>query len=258
VDITETTDDYHAKIEVHQKKLGDIDNINELNLLLKNVLDDTRTIGLTVQRTREQFHESQKKVTEAEQKIQSLTAMLDHISEVAHEDFLTGALNRRGMDEAFHREFSRSERYNTTISIAMMDIDHFKKLNDRLGHATGDEALVHFAKIINEVKRATDVLARYGGEEFVIMLPSTAQDDAIKVIERVQRQLTKKFFLNKDEKVLITFSAGVAERRPNETAEDLIGRADMAMYQAKHSGRNRVVGAPTLFESDELPLQASA
>ncbi len=96
------------------------------------------------------------------------------------------------MDEALEREFSRADRHNKALCIAMMDIDHFKKLNNAFGHSTGDEALTHFAKVIKEVKRLSDVIARYGGEEFILILPNTEQDDGVKVMERVQRQLTKK------------------------------------------------------------------
>lgn len=257
VDMTESTDDYQQKIENHQKKLSSIDGIDELNGVLKNVLDDTRAIGLTVQRTREEFSDSQAKVDEAEKKIQELTSVLEYINEVANEDYLTGTLNRRGMDEALTREFGRADRHNTALSVAMMDIDHFKKINDSLGHNTGDEALAHFAKVIKDVKRATDVLARYGGEEFIIILPNTAQSDAIKIIERVQRELTRKFFMHSDERVVITFSAGVAERIEQETPEAIIPRADAALYEAKNSGRNRVLGAkeaiknPTKEQPDE-------
>lgn len=179
---------------------------------------------------------------EAEKRIQELTAELDYIGEVAHQDYLTGALNRRGMDEAIEREFSRADRHNTTLCIAMLDIDHFKKLNDSLGHATGDQALTHLVRVLKDVLRPTDVLARYGGEEFIIILPATPQDEAIKAVTRVQRELTKNFFMHKNERVLITFSAGVAERSPGETAASLIPRADAALYEAKHSGRNRVIG----------------
>lgn len=243
VEITESTDDYHQKIENHQQELSNIEDIDELNGVLKNVLDDTRSIGLSVQRTREEFHESQTKVTQAEHKIQELTSVLEYINEVANEDYLTGTLNRRGMDEALQREFSRADRHHTDVCVAMMDIDHFKKLNDSLGHTTGDEALAHFAKVIKDVKRATDVLARYGGEEFIIILPNTAQEDGIKVIERVQRELTKDIFMHSDEHVVITFSAGVAQRLSNETPEEIIPRADAALYEAKNAGRNRVYGA---------------
>jgi diguanylate cyclase len=255
VDITESTDDYHKKIEAHQNQLSKINGIDELNGVLKNVLDDTRAIGLTVQRTREEFDSSQTKVNEAEQKIQELTSVLEYINEVANEDYLTGTLNRRGMDEALEREFSRADRHNTALSIAMMDIDHFKKLNDKLGHSTGDEALAHFANVIKMVKRTTDVLARYGGEEFIIILPNTIQNDAIKVIERVQRKLTKQFFMHSDEHIVITFSAGVAQRIEGETPDEIIPRADAALYEAKNSGRNRVLGAPVV-EAEVIELEA--
>ncbi len=256
VDMTETTDDYHHKIEIHQKKLSSIKGIDELNSVLQSVLDDTRSIGLTVQRTREEFSNSQTRINEAEQKIQELTSVLEYINEVANEDYLTGTLNRRGMEEALEREFSRADRHHTELSIAMMDIDRFKQLNDKLGHSTGDEALAHFANVIKEAKRTTDVLARYGGEEFIIILPNTMQADAIKVIERVQRKLTKQFFMHSDQHIVITFSAGVAERVEGETPEEIIPRADAALYVAKNSGRNRVVGAP-IVEVAPLPPQAT-
>jgi len=245
VDMTETTDEYHQKIENHQHKLSDVNSIDELNGVLQNVLEDTRMMGLTVQRTREEFNDSRAKVSQAEQKIQELTSVLEYINERANEDYLTGTLNRRGMEEALEREFSRADRHNTSLCIAMMDIDHFKKINDVLGHSTGDETLTHFAKIIKEVKRTTDVLARYGGEEFIIILPNTEQEDAVKVIERVQRKLTKEFFMHSDERVVITFSAGVAKRIGKETPGEIIPRADAALYAAKNAGRNRVIAANT-------------
>lgn len=259
VDMTESTDDFHHKIEAHQLNLSGINSIDELNGVLKNVLDDTRTIGLTVQRTREEFSDSQIKVNEAEKKIQELSSVLEYINAVANEDYLTGTLNRRGMDEALEREFSRADRHETDLSIAMMDIDHFKKINDKLGHSTGDEALAHFADVIKTVKRTTDVLARYGGEEFIVILPNTAQSDAIKVIERVQRKLTKQLFMHSSEHIVITFSAGVAQRNIGETPEDIIPRADAALYEAKNNGRNRVVGAPIIeIESSNPKLIAES
>jgi diguanylate cyclase len=249
VEMTESTSDYHDKIEAYQQKIATTDNIGELNILLNSILDDTRSIGLTVQRTRDEFNNSQKQALAAEKRIEELTAELDYIGQVAHQDYLTGALNRRGMDEALEREFNRADRHSTTLCIAMLDIDHFKKLNDTLGHTTGDEALTHLVKVLKDVLRTTDVLARYGGEEFIIILPDTPEDEAVKVITRVQRELTKNFFMHNNERVLITFSAGVAERMLNETPEALIPRADAALYKAKHSGRNRVVAADILPES---------
>ncbi|HEU0186956.1 MAG TPA: GGDEF domain-containing protein, partial [Gallionellaceae bacterium] len=120
-------------------------------------------------------------------------------------------------------------------------IDNFKQLNDTLGHQAGDRALVHLSFIIKGTVRPTDAVARYGGEEFLIILPDTGLQDALGTIERLQRELTRKFFLHNNERKLITFSAGVALMTPGEDPLDLIGRADKAMYIAKKTGKNRVV-----------------
>ncbi|NOU40434.1 MAG: GGDEF domain-containing protein [Methylotenera sp.] len=250
VEMTESTSDYHDKIEGYQQKIASTEDMGELNVLLNSILEDTRAIGLSVQRTRDEFTLSQRHAMDAEKRIQELTAELDYIGEVAHQDYLTGALNRRGMDEAIDREFNRADRHNTALCVAMLDIDHFKKLNDSLGHATGDQALTHLVRVLKDVLRPTDVLARYGGEEFIIILPATPQDEAIKAVTRVQRELTKNFFMHKNERVLITFSAGVAQRATGESAEHLIPRADAALYLAKNSGRNQVIGAELLPEPD--------
>lgn len=242
-EITETTGEYHHKIEGYQQQISSTEDISELNVILDNLMGDTRAMQLDALRSHEELKESQQKVIAAEKRIQQLTSELDHISEIAHEDYLTGALNRRGMDEAMTREFSRADRLGTELCIAMMDVDHFKKLNDTLGHEAGDVALAHLAKVTKSTLRPTDVLARYGGEEFIIILPETAREEGIQVMTRVQRELTKQFFLHNNERVLITFSAGVAQRQPGEAPDAVMKRADTALYQAKQTGRNRVVGA---------------
>ena len=112
-----------------------------------------------------------------------------------------------------------------------------------MGHYAGDQALIHLSTVIKETLRPSDSVARYGGEEFVILLPEVSLEEAATTVERLQRELTKKFFLHENDRVLITFSAGVALRAPEESQEDVIGRADKAMYQAKHTGKNRVIVA---------------
>jgi diguanylate cyclase len=119
-----------------------------------------------------------------------------------------------------------------------------QKLNDSLGHDAGDEALIHLARVCRDTLRPQDTVARYGGEEFIILLPDTSLDDATTALTRLQRELTKKFFLHGNEKVLITFSAGVTQMQPEDTQTTVIKRADEAMYKAKQTGKNRVVTAP--------------
>jgi diguanylate cyclase len=242
-DITESTDTYKTKIANYQEQIAATEDIAQLNVILQSLVGDIHTMNADAQHSQSAFLETQKKVEEAEKQINELTVKLDYISEVAHEDFLTGALNRRGMDEAIDREFERADRHNTPLSLAMIDIDHFKKINDTMGHSTGDVALAHLAKVVKSVLRSTDVLARYGGEEFVILLPGSKQADAVNVIAGVQRDLTKNFFMHNSERVLITFSAGVSERAAGEGIDAVLPRADAALYQAKQTGRNRVVGA---------------
>jgi diguanylate cyclase len=242
-EMTENTGEFHNKIESYQRRLSSTEDIVELNVILDNLMQDTKAMQLDALRAHEHLRQSQGEVKDAEQRIRQLTDELHQISEVAHKDFLTGTLNRRGMDEAFQREFSRAERTGEPISVALLDVDHFKKLNDTLGHEAGDVALVHLAKVVKNVLRPTDVLARYGGEEFVIILPETDQAEGTVIMTRVQRELTKNFFLHDNQKVLITFSAGVAQRQQQESAEEVIKRADAALYLAKQAGRNRVIGA---------------
>jgi diguanylate cyclase len=242
-DITESTSTYKSKIKQYQNQITATDDISQLNNILQNLVGDIEMMSVEAHKSNENFQLTQKKVEEAEKQISELTIKLDYISEIAHQDFLTGALNRRGMDEAIEREFNRADRHNTPISLAMIDIDHFKNINDTMGHSTGDVALAHLAKVVKGVIRSTDVLARYGGEEFVILLPGSYQDDAVKIVAGVQRDLTKNYFLHNNERVLITFSAGVAERMAGESIDDVLPRADSALYLAKQSGRNRVIGA---------------
>jgi diguanylate cyclase len=144
------------------------------------------------------------------------------------------------MDESFSRELARADRLGEPLSIGLLDIDHFKKLNDGLGHQAGDQALRHLARVIRDLLRPTDTLARYGGEEFLILLPNTDITEAERILQRIQRELTRQFFMHDNERVLITFSAGVAQRRDGEPEAPLLARADQAMYAAKSHGRNRV------------------
>jgi diguanylate cyclase len=179
--------------------------------------------------------------TDAE--LSKLHQELDRVSAQARHDPLTGALNRQGLDEALNREISNVRRKETPLCMALLDIDNFKKLNDQLGHTTGDVALAHLVTVAREAMRPQDTLARYGGEEFVLLLPDTPLDKGIEAMTRLQRELSKRFFLAGTEKILITFSAGVAQLAPDETGPDAIKRADQAMYLAKRSGKNRVLGA---------------
>ena len=242
-DLTESTGDYHAKMEGYSQKIGGTDNITELSHILSDIMQDTREIQASAQRTHEELLSTRKQANEAEERVRQLEQELEEVSELVREDQLTGALNRRGMEDTLNKEYKRMERTKSSLSVALLDIDNFKQVNDTLGHQGGDEALIHLSKVIKEALRPSDSVARYGGEEFLIIFPDTDISTGMEIVERLQRELTKKFFLHNNERKLITFSAGVALRNENEDQEDLIGRADKAMYHAKKTGKNRVVMA---------------
>lgn len=240
-DLTESTGDYHQKIANYSQKISTTNNITELSHLLDDIMQDTRVIQASALRSHEELVSTRKRVIESEEKIKQLEQELEQVSEMVHEDQLTGMLNRRGLDDAFERESTRADRNALPLCVALLDIDNFKRLNDTLGHQAGDGALIHLSSVIKEALRPSDSVARYGGEEFVIILPDTELDKAYETIVRLQRELTRQFFLHSNERVLITFSAGVALRAPQEDQESVVGRADKAMYQAKQGGKNQVV-----------------
>ena len=240
-EFADSTSDYHDKIEICVEKISKADDIGQLEGVLAEVISETRIIQINAQRSRDDLRATKQRVEEADKRINELQGELDKASSLVRHDQLTGALNRRGLEETFEAEVSRAQRRNSPLCVALLDIDNFKKLNDTLGHEAGDGALIHLVTVIRETLRPQDTLARFGGEEFIIILPDTPLDDARKALVRLQRELTKRFFLNDNEKVLITFSAGLTDYRSDDTQATATKRADEAMYMAKKAGKNRVV-----------------
>ena len=241
--MTESTSTFHTMMEQNARLIEQAKTLAEIAPVLKDVVGATRTMAHDSLSARDELRGMREKALSTEAELAKLYRELDRVSNQARHDPLTGALNRQGLDEALNREVSNVRRKETPLCMALLDIDNFKNFNDRLGHATGDAALTHLASVAREVMRPQDTLARYGGEEFVILLPDTPLDRGIEAMTRLQRELTKRFFLAGTEKILITFSAGVAQLTGEETGMEAIRRADQAMYLAKRAGKNRVLGA---------------
>ncbi len=241
--LSESTGEYHEKIGRYAERVSRANDIADLSEVLQEVMHETRVIQLNAQRSHDELVVMRSKVSIAESEIERLQQELASTSQLVRFDPLTEVLNRKGMDEALDTEVSRMHRHKGKLCLALLDIDNFKKLNDSLGHAAGDAALVHLARVVQETIRPEDTLARYGGEEFLVILPNTALESAVSAMVRVQRELTRRFFMNNNEKVLITFSCGVAELGAEEPVAEAVERADGAMYLAKRAGKNRVLAA---------------
>ncbi|KFB66978.1 GGDEF domain-containing protein [Candidatus Accumulibacter vicinus] len=240
-EFADSTSDYHDKLELCAHRISMAEDITQLEDVLAEVIHETRIIQLNAQRSRDDLRTAKRRVSEAETRIGELQLELDRASMLVRHDQLTGTLNRRGLDEAFEKEVGRAQRRQSTLCVALLDIDNFKKLNDTLGHDAGDAALIHLATVIRETMRPQDTVARFGGEEFIIILPDTSVEDAQTAIVRLQRELTRRIFLHNNDRRLITFSAGVTHLQPGDTQGSVTKRADEAMYAAKQAGKNRVM-----------------
>lgn len=159
----------------------------------------------------------------------------------AEEDALTGLANRRVFETWLRQEVRRQQRHQRAFSVAILDLDHFKRVNDTHGHPTGDRVLVAFAGLLREGLREADVVARIGGEEFGVLLPETTASAAATALERLRVDLARLTSGPDGLGVAVRFSAGVAEYERRETAEALLARADARVYEAKRAGRDRVV-----------------
>ncbi len=185
-----------------------------------------------------------------------VSGLLQKIRQIADTDPLTQCLNRR----AFHREFSlalnRLKRTDLPPVCVMLDLDHFKKINDDYGHSAGDAVLIHAVALIKDSICATDVLARYGGEEFVLLMPDTPLASATATMDRIRSALVERPCVHNGSAIALTASFGVAVSQPHETSDDTIKRADAAMYVAKWLGRDRVEVAQLRATPVRTPMPA--
>lgn len=242
-DMSDMSSSHHQRIEACAKRVESARDLAEIAPAIAEAISATRHLADAALKSRDELSTLRRKAQESAALAVSLQRDLDAASVLARHDLLTGALNRKGLQEALTREVARSRRQGAPLSIAFLDIDNFKAINDAHGHPVGDAALSHLAEVARSAMRPQDSLSRFGGEEFVVLMPDTDASGGVQAMARLQRELTRRFFMAGDHQLLITFSAGVAELGPEEQAQGAIDRADQAMYQAKKSGRNKVVAA---------------
>ena len=191
-----------------------------------------------------EINELQRRTTELEAQVQT--------------DALTGLSNFRGFEERLEQEMERTRRLEEPTSLIMIDIDHFKKVNDAYGHEIGNQALIHVSRLMCQTLRKLDIPCRYGGEEFALILPSAPLAPAVQVAERIRKLIAKTPFMSDHLKISLTISLGVESFNPISTysSSELIKSADSYLYQAKHTGRNCTCHPPIDLSAEKAAVSS--
>ncbi|HRK57377.1 MAG TPA: GGDEF domain-containing protein, partial [Burkholderiaceae bacterium] len=240
---SQSTSTFYDQVGHYRQALEQVNDFDTLSSVIQGLLTDTANVRQGIEATRLELADARRKVGVYEARVQALERELSEVSGLVQKDPLTFVLNRRGLEEAFRVETARSRRYGSALTLVLMDVDDFKNVNDTLGHAAGDRALVHLAATLQLTLQPTDHIARYGGEEFALLLPVTELPAGIEVVTRLQAELARRPFQWQGQTLAMTFSAGVCQWRHDESLETCIERADAAMYEGKRRGKNCIVAA---------------
>jgi len=222
----------------HADGLTDVsDEISSMSPSSENTVD---AISLTIERLATLNSTLQEQLTDARAELESQREQVESTMEEARRDALTGLANRRAFDEFLAQCATERERRKAPVTLLMLDVDHFKKVNDHHGHPTGDSVLRGLAHVLAREVRDTDLIARYGGEEFGAILIGSDMDEAMSVAERMRTAVASSLFRTKKTQLKSTVSIGVAAVQPGEDPAAIIDRADAALYRSKDAGRNCV------------------
>ncbi len=201
-----------------------------------------RLLLQAVEKMKDSTNNYQQQLNEAQKKLKEQEQILEKLSRDVNTDFLTQVNNRASFDKRLNEEFTRFKRYGQKFSIIMIDLDHFKEVNDTYGHIAGDRILRAIASLLNDEKRVSDFLARYGGEEFALILPGIDSNSALIVADKLRTKVENTTFRYENYSIHLSLSAGVTEISSEDpTPTDVLKRVDDATYEAKNKGRNQVV-----------------
>jgi diguanylate cyclase (GGDEF)-like protein len=232
--LVESNLSYDTKMKDHKVSIDQamtMAGLEEIKRLLVHEIED-------MQSTSEDYR---RQLDHANTTIRDQQEILERFRIDSKMDFLTKIANRRAFETRLTEEFERTKRYSSVFTLIMVDIDHFKKVNDVYGHNVGDQILRLVAQVLEDQTRFNDFVSRYGGEEFAVLLPESRADQGRYVAEKIRRAVENTSFMNGDDKIKVTVSAGVSEVvAESDTPETFVERVDAALYEAKKNGRNRV------------------
>ncbi|MDT7836178.1 diguanylate cyclase domain-containing protein [Aquabacterium sp. OR-4] len=245
-ELGQATGRFGDQMAAYATRIAAAESLEHLASLVQEMVGESRAVHSVVAGARDRLAAEHARAGALEARVRALELELRRLDEEVSTDALTQVANRRGLERAFEAEAQRRRALPATgapaqapLAVGLIDIDNFKKLNDSLGHAAGDEALKALAERVRGWLRPGDHVARFGGEEFVVLLPDTPLDEAQQALTRLQRQLTASLFMHNGQEVFVTFSAGVSAWRDGEPLQRALERADEGLYEAKRTGKNR-------------------
>lgn len=219
----------------------DSSSIDSLNKLQKELIETTTYIETEINSVSDTLKQGKSQIEELKEKVKTLEEELTKTKEEIRIDPLTGLLNRRAYNEEIKKIESHFKRNNIQYAVVFFDLDHFKKINDTYGHNCGDVVLSTFGKILKKYTRDHDIVGRYGGEEFISIINFKLTKELLLYLKRIKSIVTQNDFKFEDEKIKITFSAGVAIRSSYDNYESTLQAADKLLYKAKELGRNKII-----------------
>jgi diguanylate cyclase len=232
-EITSTTGEFDHKMELSIEEIQSAGNVDDILALKDGIIKEIKKVRVCSQSIKKELNEYRRTT-------KSLSSKLEQTEAKALVDALTNVLNRNAYNMKISQMIREFARVNETFCLMVIDIDHFKKFNDQYGHKAGDRVLRSVAASVQDSLRASDLVFRYGGEEFVVILGGANLENASKLAEKVRQGVERDYYIDKEQKMKVTISIGVACVQPDETELSLFERADKALYVAKRKGRNQV------------------
>ncbi len=234
--------DFDSGLDECVERLRQAKSLDEVQEIRELLLQQAQSLQTRTRQMVEDVQQAREQVSDANKQVETLKKQMEKVKQEIIIDPLTRIYNRRAYDEKIKQEMMGYQRYGRPTALAIVDIDHFKSVNDTYGHRTGDGVLRILSEVMQKEIREIDVLARYGGEEFALILPHTPYPQALEVAERIRQKVEVSRFTYKGKPFSVTVSIGVGTLQENDTLESYVERVDQALYRGKKGGRNRVVG----------------
>lgn len=239
-----SSESFGSKLDEYARKVTAATTLNEIKKIQHAILTETLEIQKVNGSVRDQLAEANKKMEEASEKIARLEKELEMARQEKSVDALTRVYNRGYFDERLKEAVAQFSRTKEPCSLILLDIDEFKKFNDSYGHQAGDQVLTKVAELVKESVRASDTVARYGGEEFAVILYKAKLKDAMKMAEKIRKEVNRHEFVTQDKVIKVTVSIGLTEFSGDDSPQMIVQRADKGLYAAKEQGRNKCVQIP--------------